>query len=249
MGEEILLQSEQGGHFRDIAVLFRMNAQSEALERHFAALGIPYTTRRTGDFYARKEIAGMLAYLEFLSTHADEWTLRLLNVPNRKLARSVGSEMARIAEIKGKSIWDALPDFIAPDLRAQRSVRQLRTDIEHVESLMTGMRNAGEVVRAVRQTLDFDTWLRVEEMDLRDNDRIQNLQQMEEAASHYASLSSIWGPCGGFARRLSGDGRSRRNLELRRSGDPLYGACRKRARVAVRLRSRMERTDTSPQEG
>ncbi|HLK60955.1 MAG TPA: ATP-dependent helicase, partial [Chthonomonadaceae bacterium] len=67
VGETILRLQKQGVAWKDIAVLYRTNAQSEAFERHFTALEIPYTIREDGDFYARKEVQGMLAYLNFFA--------------------------------------------------------------------------------------------------------------------------------------------------------------------------------------
>jgi superfamily I DNA/RNA helicase len=188
IGEEILRQAEAGARWKDFAVLFRFNAQAEPLERNFAALGIPYTTKQTGDFYSRKEVAGLLAYLEFFCSLADEWLLRFLNAPNRRLARSVGTEMARIASIRGQTIWDSLPQFIAPDIKSHSAIQRLRTDVEHVIGMLPRAQHAGEVIRWVRQTMEFDSWLRTDEVNSKDNDRIQNLQQMEDAASHYGKL-------------------------------------------------------------
>jgi DNA helicase-2/ATP-dependent DNA helicase PcrA len=188
VGDEMLRLVEKGARYRDMAVLFRVNAQAEALERNFAALGIPYTTRQTGDFYARKEVAGLLAYLEFFATREDEWLLALLNVPNRKLSRSIGAEMSRVARIRGRSLWDALPDFTAPDLKSHKAVRQLWRDLQEIDERLKSVPNAGEAVRIIRNTVGFDNWLRVEELDAKDNDRIQNIQQMQEAASHYGTV-------------------------------------------------------------
>lgn len=188
VGDEILRLVERGARFRDMAVLYRLNAQSEAFERNFAGLGIPFVTRQDGDFYGRKEIAGMLAYLEFFTSYGDEWLMALLNVPNRKLSRSVGSELRRVAEIRGKTAWESLPDFTAPDLNAHRAVRQLLRDLQHIEDRLSRAANAGEAVKLVRQTCEFDAWLRIDEVDSRDNDRIQNLQRMQDAASHYSTI-------------------------------------------------------------
>lgn len=197
VGEEILRLHEQGAAYRDTAVLFRLNAQSEAFERHFAALGIPYLTRQGGDFYARKEVAGMLAYLEFFGSpddrYADEWLLAFLNLPSRKLPRAVGAELRRVAEWKGKRIWDILDVFQAPDLKAHRALRQMGRELSHIDEWLTkqGTRlpNAGAAVKFIRNTLEFDNWLRMEELTDQDNDRIQNIQRMEEAASHYRTLA------------------------------------------------------------
>ncbi len=190
IAEEIKRLADRGACFRDIAVLYRLNAQAEAIERNFAAGGVPFIAREDGDFYSRKEIAGMLAYLEFFRSYSDEWLLSFLNLPNRKLSRSVGSALRTTAEFKGKSIWEILPDFYAPDLKSHRTVRQMQRELEHVNSLLTDLGNAGEAVKLIRKTLEFDAWLRQEEMNDRDNDRIQNLQRMEEAAARYPTIDA-----------------------------------------------------------
>jgi DNA helicase II / ATP-dependent DNA helicase PcrA len=188
IADEILRLAEKGARYADMAVLYRVNAQSEALERNFAALEIPYIPRQSGDFYARKEVAGILAYLEFFASYADEWLLAFLNLPNRRLGRSVGAEMRRVAKIRGKTIWESLPDFTAPDLKSHRAVRQMLRELQHVEERLPRVQSAGEAVKLIRQTMEFDNWLRVEELDARDNDRIQNLEQMQDAASHYRTI-------------------------------------------------------------
>ncbi|HZP80498.1 MAG TPA: ATP-dependent helicase [Chthonomonadaceae bacterium] len=239
VGEQILRLAQRGAKYREIAVLYRANAQSEAFERHFAALGIPYTIREDGDFYARKEVQGVLAYLNFFagsppslthppapspsarsslgrgsegagidgspspaapwehgergpggegSQYADEWLLALLNVPNRKLSRLVGGQLRHWAEIRGKRIWDILPEFHADDLRTHKALRQLTQELKRIGEKLTGIPNAGEAIRIIRAVTDFDGWLRRSEQDDRDNDRIQNLQRMQAAAAHYATI-------------------------------------------------------------
>ena len=124
VGAQILQLQAGGAIFQDMVVLYRTNAQSEAFERHFTALEIPFTSVR-GDFYARKEVQGILAYLNFFhGDFPDEWLLAVLNVPNRKIARMTGSQMRNHAEIRGKRIWDILPEFHAEDLRTHRALRE-----------------------------------------------------------------------------------------------------------------------------
>ncbi len=196
VGGRILQMVESGGRFRDVAVIYRTNAQSEAFERHFAALGIPYALKDSGDFYARKEIKGLLAYLKFFSRSADsgdaqygdEWLLTLLNVPNRHLAKNVGGEMKNVAEIRGRRIWDVLPTYIAEDAKTHRGLRLLAQELKTIEAKLTGIQHAGEAIRAVRNATGFDAWLQRDEADSRDNDRIQNVERVQAAASHYATI-------------------------------------------------------------
>lgn len=225
VGADIRRLTQRGIAFKEIAVLYRTNAQSEAFERHFAALGIPYTLREDGDFYSRKEVRGVLAYLHFfcppeaLNPHPpspgigrrgmenvrtaghnqegtaahhegypDEWLLALLNAPNRKLSRMTGSQLKNHAEIRGKRIWDILPEFHAADLPTHRGLRRLTQELKHIEEKLRLIPHAGEAVRIIRAVTDFDGWLRRAEQDDKDNDRIQNLQRMQAAAARYATI-------------------------------------------------------------
>jgi DNA helicase-2/ATP-dependent DNA helicase PcrA len=190
VGEQILRLVRRGAKYREIAVLYRANAQSEAFERHFAALGIPYTIREEGDFYARKEVQGLLAYLNFFTGNADEWLLALLNVPNRKLARTVGAQLRSHAEFRGRRIWDILPEFHALDLRTHRAIRQLTQELTRIEERLPGIPHAGEAIRIIRAATAFDDWLRRSEQNDRDNDRVQNVQRMQAAAAHYATIEA-----------------------------------------------------------
>jgi DNA helicase-2/ATP-dependent DNA helicase PcrA len=219
VGEEIQRLVKRGVKYQEIAVLYRANAQSEALERHFAALEIPYTMREDGDFYARKEVQGLLAYLQFFAgtppsapsdaapevkssakgsavvakpavACPDEWFLALMNVPNRKLNRLTGSHLRNHAEIRGKRIWDILPEFQSADLRTHRALRALREELNKIEAQLNTIAHAGDAVRIIRKVTDFDGWLRRDSGDDRDNDRIQNMQRMQAAAAHYPTIAA-----------------------------------------------------------
>ncbi len=217
VGEQILHLRQRGAKFSDIAVLYRTNAQSEAFERNFAALEIPYTIREDGDFYARKEVQGILSYLNFFALAADarsgkpmpkllpgqteypdEWLLALLNVPNRKISRSTGSQLKNHAEIRGKRIWDILPEFHAEDLKTHKGMRLLVQEMKRLDERLHSLLHAGEAVRLIRALTYFDDWLRRDEGGERataknkegdkDNDRIQNIQRMQAAAAHYETI-------------------------------------------------------------
>ena len=190
VGEQILNLHDRGGAYRDMAVLYRTNAQSEAFQRLFAALEIPYTLREDGDFYARKEVQGLLAYLQFFAArdYPDEWLLAVLNVPNRKLSRSTGTQLGVYAQVRGKRIWDALPDFRAEDLKSHKGLRLLMSELQRIDDKLKTITHAGDAIRIIRAATYFDDWLRRDEQNDRDNDRIQNVQRMQAAAAHYATI-------------------------------------------------------------
>ena len=224
VGDAVLRLHRSGLRWRDIAVLYRMNAQAEAIERHFAGLEIPYTIREDGDFYSRKEVQGMMAYMQFFSPapktkddkrtdvkgtgvkagkpsagseasaigtdgkYADEWLLALMNVPNRKIGRNVGGQLKNMADIRGTNIWSILPDFHADDIRTHRAIKSLIQDLHRIDKRLPTALHAGEAIHIIRTGADIDGWLRRDAGADSDNDRLQNIQRMQSAAAHYATV-------------------------------------------------------------
>src|SRR6266536_1631617 len=93
----------------DVAVMYRTNAQSRALEEQFMRANIPYKVIGSRKFYERKEIKDMLAYLRLLANPHDELSLRrIINVPNRKIGPKTLGELQQWANEKKVSLFDAI---------------------------------------------------------------------------------------------------------------------------------------------
>lgn len=84
IGEDIKSAVRQGGSYNDSAVLYRTNAQSRLLEEKFIAMNIPYKIVGGVNFYARREIKDLLAYLKTIDNGRDDVAVRrIINVPKR----------------------------------------------------------------------------------------------------------------------------------------------------------------------
>jgi len=93
----------------DIAVMYRTNAQSRALEEQFLRLNIPYKVIGSRKFYERKEIKDMLAYLRLLANPHDNLSLlRIINVPNRKIGPKTIGDLQQWASTQNISLYDAI---------------------------------------------------------------------------------------------------------------------------------------------
>jgi DNA helicase-2/ATP-dependent DNA helicase PcrA len=93
----------------DVAVMYRTNAQSRALEEQFLRANIPYKVIGSRKFYERKEIKDMLAYLRLLANPNDDLSMqRIINVPNRKIGPKTLGELQKWASEKHFSIHEAL---------------------------------------------------------------------------------------------------------------------------------------------
>ncbi len=93
----------------DIAVMYRTNAQSRALEEQFMRLNIPYKVIGSRKFYERKEIKDMVAYLRLLLNPYDDLSMqRIVNVPNRKIGPKTLGELQQWANNSHLSLYEAV---------------------------------------------------------------------------------------------------------------------------------------------
>ena len=97
--------------YRDFAVLYRTNAQSNALERSFKFNGIPYRIIGGTRFFDRAEVKDMLAYLQLINNRADDLRLsRIINVPARGIGAKAMEGLRRLAENQNLPLYLVLAD-------------------------------------------------------------------------------------------------------------------------------------------
>ncbi len=105
----ILENVHNGAVFSDHAILYRMNAQSNAMENVFARSGISYKIIGGTRFYDRKEIKDVLAYLQLINNNSDDLRLRrIINEPKRGIGDTTVSRAAEIAAQLGVSVFEIL---------------------------------------------------------------------------------------------------------------------------------------------
>jgi len=139
VASEILKSYAVGRAFRDHAVLYRMNAQSNQLEMAFKRNSIPYKVIGGMRFFERAEIKDMLAYLCVLQNPEDNLRLtRIINVP----ARGIGAKALEAAQItaneEGVSLWTLISEAERyPHL--MRSTPKFRAFVDMMERLRAGL--------------------------------------------------------------------------------------------------------------
>jgi DNA helicase-2/ATP-dependent DNA helicase PcrA len=127
---------------RDIAVMYRMNAQSRAIEESFLRYGIRYQLVGGTRFYSRREVKDALAYLRVLRSDTDSVSFeRIVNVPSRAIGEKTIEILRSIQIREGISTWDAIEraaqgelDGLTPRARASLAdfaalVRRLRSRV------------------------------------------------------------------------------------------------------------------------
>jgi DNA helicase-2/ATP-dependent DNA helicase PcrA len=112
--ESLMLQGYSGN---DIAVMYRTNAQSRSLEEAFVQAGLPYRLVGATQFYQRREIKDILAYLRVVNNPLDQISFnRVLNTPTRGIGQTTQQQLNEWAARLGRQPAEALVELVArPD--------------------------------------------------------------------------------------------------------------------------------------
>lgn len=126
VADTILEDVENGDSFGTHAVLYRMNAQSNALEQAFIRAGIPYRIFGGLKFYDRKEIKDILAYLSVINNSSDMLRLRrIINEPKRGIGDATVTTLEQITSDLGESPIDIMyrSDELVPLSKKSKSLK------------------------------------------------------------------------------------------------------------------------------
>ena len=110
VASQIISHSKKNG-FKDFAVLYRTNAQSNALEYAFKRSGIPYRVIGGMRFFDRAEVKDMLSYLCVINNRNDDLRLqRIVNNPPRGLGAKTMETVQRLAQAEGEGLYHVIAD-------------------------------------------------------------------------------------------------------------------------------------------
>ncbi len=139
---QVLAGYSQGRKWRDHAVLYRMNAQSNQIEQAFKRNGVPYRIIGGIRFFDRAEVKDMLAYLCALNNPADDLRLaRIINVPARGIGQKTVDTAQAIAVQERKSLWE-----VVKNARSYPDLGKAAAKLAQFTDLMEGLRKrSGEL--------------------------------------------------------------------------------------------------------
>ena len=126
---------KDGYSLNDCACLYRTNAQSRALEEAFIRQNIPYKIVGGVNFYQRKEIKDILAYLKTIDNGRDDVAVkRIINVPKRGIGAAAVNMVQNLADERGISFYSALGSGIDEEVfgRTGEKLRSFRTLIDYL---------------------------------------------------------------------------------------------------------------------
>jgi DNA helicase-2/ATP-dependent DNA helicase PcrA len=128
--------TEQGHARRDIAILYRSNAQSRQFEEKLVALGIPYRIYGGLRFFERAEIKDALGYVRLVNNRHDDAAFeRIINTPVRGIGTRTLDVLRDLARSERISLWQAMEQLIADEAIPSRSRKPLMTFQWLIQSL------------------------------------------------------------------------------------------------------------------
>jgi len=134
-----ILSDSKGKHFQDYAILYRTNAQSNALEFALKRNGIPYRVIGGTRFFDRAEVKDMLSYLCVINNRADDLRLkRIINNPPRGIGQKTIETVSRLAEAEHKPFYSVVSDpySYGPLEKAAMKLLQFSAMIEGMAQLL-----------------------------------------------------------------------------------------------------------------
>lgn len=174
--------------YGDMAILFRTNAQSRVLEEKLMRYAIPYTMVGGTEFYDRKEIKDVLAYLRLLYNPEDSLSLtRIINVPKRNIGATTMEHVAAYAEAQGISLFEALSstDEIPVTKRAKASLENFAAMIFDLLNDIEGKDVLSLIETVIKQTGYGDMLDKEAEHDPQGESRKENVGEFLSVAKDY----------------------------------------------------------------
>ncbi len=176
-----------GRKYSDFAVLYRMNAQSNAIESAFAKSGIPYRVIGGTRFYDRKEIKDIISYLHVINNTTDDLRLsRIINEPKRKIGASTIAAVTTLAAEQGVGMFEIMRHAHEPqNMLISKSADKLGSFVRLINSL-ADKKNVLSVHEFINTVID-ETGYRAMLIDEGEvsKDRLENLEELISSAIEY----------------------------------------------------------------
>ena len=164
--------------YGDCAVLYRTNAQARLLEERMVLMGIPYTVVGGQNFYGRKEIKDILAYLKTIDNGRDDVAVkRIINIPKRGIGATSIAKVQAYADTHEISFYEALCkcDEIPSLGKAADKLKPFATLIQGFRSKVDYYGLEG-LVKDILEMTQYEEYLKDTEEDA--EDRIENVQEL-----------------------------------------------------------------------
>ena len=173
--KEINKLVDEGVKLKDIAVLYRTNAQSQNFEKELVLSNIPYKVVGSVYFYNRKEIKDLMAYLKLIYNKDDDVSLsRIINVPKRKIGKTTLDNLREKANSLNVSLYDAID--AGKELEFKKLIEELRNQKDEM-TLVSFIELVLDKTGLIKELENEDT--------IEAESRIENLKEFKTIAIQF----------------------------------------------------------------
>ena len=173
--------------YKDCAILYRTNAQSRLFEERFITANIPYKIFGGVNFYARKEVKDLLAYLKTIDNGQDDLAVRrIINIPKRGIGAASINKVALYAQEQEISFYDAL--CVAEQVPGLgKAAAKIRPFVLFIQSMKAKAKllSVADLLQGVIETTGYVRELEAEGTDEAEA-RIENIDELISKAVDYA---------------------------------------------------------------
>ncbi|MCG7420670.1 DNA helicase PcrA [Macrococcus epidermidis] len=183
---EILKKKREGYALKDMAILYRTNAQSRVLEETLMKSNVNYTMVGGTKFYDRKEIKDILSYLRLIANSNEDISFtRIINTPKRGIGPSALDKIIAYAENNGLSYFDALAevDFIGLPKKTTEKLVQFYNMLDNIMKQQEFL-SVSELAEEVLEQTGYMRMLEAENT-LESQSRIENIQEFMSVPKDY----------------------------------------------------------------
>lgn len=205
IAETILNMVAGGSNYSDFAILYRMNAQSNNIEKMFIKSGISYRIIGGHRFYERKEIRDMIAYLSVINNPNDEMRLRrIINQPKRSIGDKTIAKINDLSAQTGESMLSIMrhADEYADISRSALKLKKFASLIDElIEISIDPSFSMYDLYNKILEKTDYINALKSEKEE--SETRIENINELSSNIIKYEQENGENATLGGFLEEVS----------------------------------------------
>lgn len=194
----------EGAKYSDFAVLYRMNSQSQVLERVFIRSGIPYKIIGGHRFYDRREIRDMVAYLNIISNHNDNNRLkRIINIPKRGIGDKTINQIEEIGSTLGQSMFETMKQSDEFEVleRSKDKIDAFCNLIEELAEMLDNGTSISDMYEELINRIDYIPFIKKESE--RGDAAVENIQELKSSIMQYEQDNGDEATLQGFLEEIA----------------------------------------------
>ena len=200
-----IIRGSKGKNFKDYAILYRTNAQSNVLEFAMKRNGIPYRVIGGTRFFDRAEVKDMLSYLCIVNNRADDLRLkRIINNPPRGLGAKTIETAVRLAEAEGKPLYSVVSDpySYGPLQKSAMKLMQFASLVEGLAQLLEDGMSLPDFYDEVMRQTGYEDMLLSKPTE-ENKTRLENIKELKSSINAYVQNAEDVPTLAGFLEEIA----------------------------------------------